>query len=90
MESKVNTAIDGLGNEISVGDKVVWLAGTGAYGGVKVYVVRGITEKRVAVSSLVTMNRCAKAGREAKPTYAAHDVVIVVNDLINENDENDE
>ena len=78
------TAVDGLGQPISVGDKVVWLVGTGSYGGVKIYVVRGITPKRVAVSSVEVMRRCEEAGREAKPTYAAHDVVVVVNRLLNE------
>ena len=85
----MNTAVDGLGQPISVGDRVIWLAGTGSYGGVKIYVVRGITPKRVAVSSLEVMRRCEEAGREAKPTYAAHDVVIVINKLLNEYDEID-
>lgn len=89
MESKVNTAIDGLGQTINVGDKVVWMSGTGSYGGVKIYIVRGITAKRVAVSSQEVMRRCEQAGMEAKPTYAAHDVVIVINKLLNEHDEID-
>lgn len=76
-------AVDGLGNEINVGDKVVWLAGTGAYGGVRIYVVRGITEKRVAVQS---EERYLKYP-DSRSSYAAHDVVIVVNSLINEGEE---
>ena len=85
MESKVNTAtaVDGLGNPIQVGDKVVWLAGTGAYGGVTIYVVRGITACKVAVS---TPERLAKYP-ESRPTYADHNVVVVVNSLISEETE---
>ena len=85
MESKVNTlkATDGLGQEIQVGDKVVWLAGSSAYGGVTIYLVRGITAKRVAVSSVDAFKRYP----ECRPTYAAHDVVVVINKLLNEHDE---
>lgn len=78
------TAVDGLGQPINIGDKVVWMSGTGSYGGVKIYVVRGITAKRVAVSSQEAIRRCEAAGHICKPTYAAHDVVIVINKLLNE------
>lgn len=82
------TAVDGLGQPISVGDNVVWMTGTGSYGGVNIYVVRGITAKRVAVSSQQALRRCKGAGLpEPRPTYAAHDVVIVVNRLLNEDGE---
>lgn len=88
MESKVNTpkATDGLGQEIQIGDKVVWLSGIGKYGGVRVFVVRGITAKRVAISDVDYYPKYP----ESKPSYAAHDVVIVVNKLINDVSERDE
>lgn len=76
-------AVDGLGNSIQVGDKVVWLAGKSAYGGVTIYVVRGITECKVAVT---TPERMAKYP-DARPTYADHNVVVVVNSLINDKDD---
>lgn len=82
-------AVDGLGQPISIGDKVIWMSGTGSYGGVKIYIVRGITAKRVAVSSQEVLRRCKDADRVPRPTYAAHDVVVVINKLLNEHDEID-
>ncbi|MHA1287415.1 MAG: hypothetical protein ACTSPB_08430 [Candidatus Thorarchaeota archaeon] len=82
-------AVDGLGQPVSVGDKVIWMSGTGSYGGVKIYIVRGITAKRFALSSQEVMRRCVPADCVPRPTYAAHDVVIVINKLLNEHDEID-
>lgn len=82
----MNTAIDGLGQKIQLGDKVVWFSSYGAYGKMPIYVVRGITECRVAISNAERF----KEYPEGKPTYAAHEVVLVVNKLLNENDEIDE
>ena len=83
------TAVDGLGQPVSVGDKVIWMSGTGSYGGVKIYIVRGITAKRFALSSQTVMRRCKDADHVPRPTYAAHDVVVVINKLLNEHDEID-
>ena len=82
----MNTAVDGLGQEIFVGDKVVWMSSYGAYGKMPIYVVRGITAKRVALSNAERF----KAYPECRPTYAAHNVVLVVNKLINDSSERDE
>ena len=79
----MNTAIDGLGQEIQEGDKVVWVSSYGCYGKIPIYVVRGITAKRVAVSNAERF----KTYPEARPTYAAHGVVIVVNKLLNDDGE---
>ncbi len=79
-------AVDGLGQDIQVGDKVVWLSSYGAYGRLTIYLVRGITAKRVALSSLEAVKRYP----ESRPTYAAFDVVLVINKLLNEHDEIDE
>ena len=82
------TAVDGLGQPVSVGDKVIWMSGTGSYGGVTIYVVRGITPKRIALSSQKVLRRCERDELLApRPTYAAHDVVIVVNKLLDEDGE---
>ena len=83
------TAVDGLGQPVSVGDKVIWMSGTGSYGGVKIYIVRGITAKRFALSSQDVLRRCERDNWPAtpRPTYAAHDVVIVVNKLLDEDGE---
>ena len=82
----MNTAIDGLGQKIQVGDKVVWMSSYGAYGKMPIYVVRGITGKRVALSNVERY----KVYPESRPTYAAHGVVVVINKLLNDNDEIDE
>ena len=74
----MNKATDGLGNEINVGDTVVWLSGTGKKGGVVLYTVRGITPKRVAISNIETLRKYP----DSNPSYAAHNVVLVVNSLI--------
>ena len=84
------TAVDGLGQPVSVGDKVIWMSGTGSYGGVTIYVVRGITPKRIALSSQKVLRRCERDEFPTpRPTYAAHDVVVVINKLLNEHDEID-
>jgi len=75
-----------LGHDIYVGDKVVWLSGMGKYGGVKIFVVRRITAKRVAISEVEQFKKYPGSN----PSYAAHDVVIVVNKLINDPMERDE
>lgn len=72
------TAVDGLGQNIHVGDKVVWMSSYGAYGKLTVYIVRGITPKRVALSNLTRF----KQYPECRPTYAAHNVVLVVNEIV--------
>ena len=82
----MDTAIDGLGHMIQVGDKVVWLSSYGCYGKIPVYVVRGITAKRVALSEVERFSRFP----ESRPTYAAHNVVLVINKLINDPSERDE
>ena len=74
----MNTAIDGLGQEIFVGDKVVWLSSYGTYGRIRIYLVRGITAKRLALSEVEHFKKYP----EGRPTYAAHNVVLVVNKLI--------
>ena len=82
----MDTAVDGLGQEIFVGDKVIWLSGIGKYGGVKIFVVRGITRCKVALSEAEFFKRNPDCG----VTYADHKVVVVVNKIINDPSERDE
>jgi hypothetical protein len=82
----MDTAVDGLGQDIQVGDKVVWMSSYGSYGKMPIYVVRGITAKRVALSNAERF----KAYPDCRPTYAAHNVVLVINKLINDPMERDE
>ncbi len=85
----MNTAVDGLGQEIFVGDKVVWLSDLGKYGRGKyslgIFVVRGITAKRVAITDTEMIKNYPDY-----VTYASPNVLIVVNKLINDPSERDE
>ena len=85
----MDTAIDGLGQDIYVGDKVVWVSERGKYGrgkyGLGLFIVRGITAKRVAITDAEMVKKYPDY-----VTYAAHDVLIVVNKLINDPSERDE
>lgn len=72
---------DGLGQELNVGDCVVWVGGRRQYAGVQIYHVIKITEKRVRIS----------IDRDAKPNVPAWqadqpvvdpDTLVVVNELL--------
>lgn len=82
----MDTAVDGLGQAIQVGDKIVWMSVQGRWPNIKIFVVRGFTAKRVAITEVEYLSRYP----DAKPTYVAYDVVIVINKLINDPCERDE
>lgn len=63
---------DGLGNEISERDKVVWVGGKTQYAGVRVYTVEKICSKQLKI--------IPERGMEY--TYVFPDCVVVVNDLL--------
>ena len=70
---------DGLNQELKVGDRVVWLAGLGKYGGVTIYVVRWMTAKRVAIATV-------DHDPEQTPSFVKPNVLVVINQLLDSRD----
>lgn len=66
---------DGLKQEICVGDKVVWVGGKTQYGGVHLYEVIKITEKRVRIK--LTNRKNAPDLQTREPVIDPTDIVVV-------------
>ncbi len=71
---------DGLGNQITEGDKVVWVGGKTQYAGVTVYTVVGFTPKKTKIQRRVQRPR--RTGETTPPKYGTEDHTILSTDLI--------
>jgi len=71
---------DGLGQDIVVGSKVVWVSGKGNYAGVEVFEVERLTEKRVKL--VPQKSKLAALGGTGKSTYVSPRDLVVVDKLL--------
>ena len=71
---------DGLGQELSPGNKVVWVSGKGNYAGVEVFEVERLTEKRVKL--VPQKSKLSSLGGTGKSTYVAPTDLVVVDKLL--------